>query len=597
MQKSLQRLTGLFMVALLLGGCVSQSGFTERFTGPGADELLAQAENQSGQQAVQSRLQAADILARQGDDAQALEVATRIDAQLLEDADRVKWALLLSDVGLRQEDGWSVIQATQILESGLDTPPRDAQTLRYRRGLALNMVGEPQASLKTLIDLQRNAAPFDLSDDIWKVLSRFNSEQLASLELGDDPLAQGWIELALIHRRNGGDLSRLFHAIDEWRGRYPNHPAARRLPADLAALRDLRGKEITRVAVFLPESGPLANVASAIRNGIQARHMNALNQGEQTPQVTYYDTSQADLDSLYAQAMLDSAQVVIGPLDKTQVTELETRPEVPLPTLALNYGENPNNQAGQLYQYGLSAEDEARQIAARARMDGHHNAAVLVPDNDWGSRVQDAFRQAWEGQGGRVASTISYDPKASVASAVRPLLGVRGDRASRNDIDMLFLLALPSYARQVPPTLDFFYAGNLPIYATSHLYEGRPQPRVDHDLDGVLFVEIPWLIPDAAVGGEDALPFAATYRELQQGTEPGELKLNAMGVDAYELARHLPLFKTLPNMDVFGATGDLEARDDGRIQRTLPWAQFQNGMPQPVLIESQRLELDDATPR
>ncbi|MHB0774347.1 penicillin-binding protein activator [Halomonas sp. WWR20] len=594
MRKSLRSLAGMFMAALLLGGCASQPGLLEPFKGPGAEELLAQAENQTGQQAAQTRLQAADILARQGNDAQALEVATHLDARQLSEADQLRWALLLSDVGLRQDDARSVIQATQILESDLEIPLRDAQTLRYRRGVALSMVNELQASLQTLVALQRDNAPFELNDAIWKGLSRLNTDRLASLELGSDSLAQGWIELAQIYRRNDSDLSRLFRAIDEWRSRYPNHPAARRLPADLAALRDLRGSEVRHIAVFLPESGPLANVASAIRNGIQTRHMNALNQGEQTPQITYYDTRQNALDALYAQAVMDSAQVVIGPLDKTEVTQLETRSHVPLPTLALNYGETPHNQASQLYQYGLSAEDEARQVAQRARLDGHQRAAILVPDNDWGARVQDAFRHAWETQGGQIASAVSYDPKASVASAVQSLLGGKGNQRG---IDMLFLLALPSYARQVPPTLDYYYASDLPIYATSHLYEGRPQPRVDSDLDQVLFVEIPWLIPDAAAGGEDTLPYATSYRELQDDVEPGILKLNAMGVDAYELARRLPLLESMPNSEVFGATGRLEVSADGRIRRTLPWAQFQNGIPQPPLIEIQQLNTADAPSR
>jgi len=148
---------------------------------------------------------------------------------------------------------------------------------------------------------------------------------------------------------------------------------------------------------------------------------------------------------------------------------------------------------------------------------------------------------------------------------------------------MLFLLALPEYARQVPPTLDYYYSGDLPIYATSHLFEGRPQPRLDHDLDDVLFVDIPWQIPDAAVGGVEALPYLDSYRRLREESDPAMFRLMAMGVDAYELARRLPQLQAISGSELFGATGTLSPAEDGRIQRRLPWARFVNGVPQPVL--------------
>lgn len=595
MDKSLRRLTAAGLVALLLAGCAGQQGIVESLRGgPEPAELLSQAENQSGAEAALTRLQAADILARRGDNAQALQIASSIDSAQLPVRERIQWALLLSGLGLEQEDGWTVIQATALLEDNLDISREDAQTLRYRRGLALGLVGEPQASAETLIELQKDGAPFELNDDIWRQLSRLRGQALEQLASDPSMIARGWVELIELQRRNGGDIARLFDRIAEWRSNYTNHPAARRLPSDLQALRDLRGQDVRHIAVFLPESGPLANVAQAIREGMRARHMNALDQGEQTPQLSFYDSSQGDLESLYAQATMAGAQVVIGPLDKDRVSQLEQRDSVPLPTLALNYGTAPRNRAEDLYQYGLSAEDEARQVARRAWLDGHRRAGMLIPDNAWGSRVSDAFRQAWQDQGGSIASLISYDPEASVASAVRPLLDVRNERAQR-EMDMLFLLALPGYARQVPPTMEFYYAGDLPIYATSHLYEGQPQPRTDHDLNDVLFVEIPWLIPDAAVGGTEALPYIDSYRELRSDDEPALFKLKAMGVDAYELGRKLPLFETLPGSEIYGTTGTLSAGPDGRIQRELPWAQFTNGVPQPPLRNAvQGLSLDGA---
>ncbi|MDW5378654.1 penicillin-binding protein activator [Halomonas sp. HP20-15] len=588
MDKSLRRLCGVGLVALVMSGCASQRSPMEGIRGQQAPgELLSQAEQQSGAQAAQTRLQAADILARRGDTAQALQVAVGIDAAALPSEARVQWALLLSQLGLEQQDGRSVMKATELLNGNVPLS-RDAEfTLRHRRGLAQGMVGDPQAAASTLIALQAAQAPFDLNDDIWRQLTRLRGPSLQAVAQ-QSQLARGWVDLLRLQRRYGSDIARLFAMLDDWRAQNPNHPAARRLPADLQALRELRGQDVRRIAVFLPESGPLENVAAALRKGIETRHMNALDQGEQTPQLTFYDTSGASIETLYAQATLAGAQVVLGPLSKDTVTELEQRPSVPLPTLALNYGTSPSNRADDLFQYGLSAEDEARQAAHRAALDGHQRAGMLVPDNAWGQRVAESFRQAWQSQGGTLAAQIDYDPEGSASKAVRPL--------ANRQLDMLFLLALPPFARQVPPTLDYFNAGDLPIYATSHLYEGEPQPRLDHDLNGVQFVEIPWLIPEAAVGGVEALPYYDSYQALHDTTDPALLKLQAMGVDAFELARRLPLLRVAPNTEYFGATGALHAGADRRLERVLPWAQFKAGVPQPPLRGTQRAVLEPTEP-
>ena len=97
------------------------------------------------------------------------------------------------------------------------------------------------------------------------------------------------------------------------------------------------------------------------------------------------------------------------------------------------------------------------------------------------------------------------------------------------------------------------------------------------------FLDIPWQIPEAAVGGEDALPFTESYRLLREESDPNLFRLNAMGVDAFELARRLPEFQLVSGSELYGATGTLRAGQDGRIQRLLPWARFVNGVPQPVL--------------
>ncbi|MBF7054467.1 penicillin-binding protein activator [Halomonas sp. KAO] len=571
MLKVTRGLLATALLALLLAGCAYQPGIVERALDDDPATLLEQAQQQEPAEAARTRLDAADILARRGQRTQALEVARQIDRSQLAGDPLARWALLLADLGESEGDPEAVIQATQDLD---DLALNRSQTLalREQRGLALLERGNPFAAARALLLVQAESDDEALNDPIWRALGGVEQRRLAQLGELQGTLTRGWVELVETVRSGDGNIDRLFLRLDEWRSRHQRHPAARRLPADLIALRELRGQEVQHIAVLLPESGALSRIATAIGEGIRTRHRLS----DDNIRLSFIDSASGSLESLYREAQNRGAQVVIGPLDKDRVSELERRNRVPLPTLALNYGRSATNAAEGLFQYGLSAEGEAKQVARRAWDDGHRRAALLVPDNDWGQRVGEAFWDEWRAQGGKVTKAVRYNPGASATESTRRTI-------AESRPDLLFMLALPDYARQVPPTLDYYGANKLPVYATSHLFSGQLNPRLDGDLNDVMFLDIPWQIPDAAAGGEDALPFTASYRSLREEADPNLFRLNAMGVDAFELARRLPQFQLVSNSELFGATGSLRAGQDGRIQRTLPWARFIDGVPQPVL--------------
>ncbi|GEN22580.1 penicillin-binding protein activator [Halomonas cupida] len=559
------------LIAISLAGCSFTPSVVQRALDGDPDQLLAQAAQQQPAEAAQTRLNAADILARSGRRPEALDVASDLDDSLLQDDSRREWAILLSELGDSEGDPRAVLRAAEVLDD-MRFPSDEANLLRLRQGLALGQVGEPQQSARLLMQVQTDTGREDINDAIWEQLSVLSTSQANALAQPDNSIVTGWLELAALVRNSGGDVQRLFNQLDDWRVSHSDHPANRRMPSQITGLKDLRGQEVDSIAVLLPESGPLAGVADAIERGIRTHQGSIAN----AAQLTFIDSSSGNLDTLYQQAQSSGAQVVVGPLDKAAVTQLENRASVPIPTLALNYGESASNNTEGLFEYGLSAEDEARQAADRAWQDGHRQAAMLVPNNNWGQRVGEAFWNEWSSLGGDISNAVRYNPEASATESTRQAI-------TNPRPDMLFLLALPDYARQVKPTLEYYSAGGLPVYATSHLYEGRPQPRLDNDLNGVQFLDIPWQIPDAAVGGADALPFNASYQQLREEGNPALFRLQAMGVDAYELARRLPQFEVLPQTRLQGATGTL-GNDAGRIYRELPWAVFSSGVPAPILM-------------
>ena len=99
--------------------------------------------------------------------------------------------------------------------------------------------------------------------------------------------------------------------------------------------------------------------------------------------------------------------MVIGPLDKESVAQLNRAMELEVPVLALNQVPSEGLPSPDLYQFGLSPEDEAIQVADRAWTDGFSIAVALTPAGDWGDRIASAFRERWEELGGVLAEQQS----------------------------------------------------------------------------------------------------------------------------------------------------------------------------------------------
>lgn len=282
---------------------------------------------------------------------------------------------------------------------------------------------------------------------------------------------------------------------------------------------------------------------------------------------------------------------MVGPLEKPLVKQLSDREQLPITTLALNYSDAGQEGPAQLFQFGLAAEDEAREVARRAWNDGMRRAVALVPRGDWGDRVLDAFRQSWQAQGGTLIAAEHVDQPVELARQIADLFQLRESEARarrlqntlgtsldaqparRQDVDFIFLAATPQQAQQIKPTLAFQYAGDVPIYATSHLFTGTHSQAQYQDLEGIRFCETPWLLDTHA-----PLRQEVSNQWPQAGGSLG--RLYAMGVDAYRLAPRLAQLKALPESRIDGLSGSLSLNAKQRIERQLPWAEFRGGQVQ-----------------
>ncbi|HPE59123.1 MAG: penicillin-binding protein activator [Thiothrix sp.] len=315
---------------------------------------------------------------------------------------------------------------------------------------------------------------------------------------------------------------------------------------------------VNRLAVLLPQDGSLGAVGREIYQGIEA----ARDSYGQAMRTKLYPVNTTNALQQYRQAITDGADMILGPLDKESLAVLLSRPaELDKPILSLNYLENEGNTPGTVYQFGLSPEDEARQIARFAIQRGQHSAIVLTPDSSWGSRLAGAFEQAYTGLGGQLAYRGRYannNPSTYLRQVQEALRDGRG-------AGMVFLAAAPTQARLLRPLLQD-QAGLLPVYATSHIFSGKPEPGKDADLDGIIYTEIPMVLDriKGDGGSLDNLKYPRLY---------------AMGMDAVAIARNLSGLASQSPENLVGKTGHINLNSHRAIERRLEFATFINGMP------------------
>lgn len=416
--------------------------------------------------------------------------------------------------------------------------------------------------------------------DLWLSLITLPDSELETqaLEKHGAEEALGWMRLALIAKQDYQTPDSLNAALNGWRYDFPDHLASQFI--SWGKTHSLIGDKPGHIALLLPLSGSLAGPGSAIRDGF----MTALKKDktQQKPQVLVYDTHAHDVSTLYQEAIHAGAQFVVGPLLKDDVQRVAALKH-PVPTLFLNELEH-KNLDGFSYQFGLSPSDEAREVAVKARDKGHARALVIAPADLWGEEVLASFSGQWQAAGGIVADVLRYNNKDSLNHALRGFLqitdserrqkeleNILGHKLSsvprrRQDFDMVFLLAYPSKARQILPLLKYYYAGDVPVYATSSVYAGHLNPLKDRDLNGIIFCDMPWVLTHQM----DNKHWPEWFNSYS--------RLYALGKDSYALSMQLNKLQVFPAMNFEDKNSMLYLAKDGTIKRVFAWGQFKSGV-------------------
>ncbi|MDQ1363852.1 MAG: uncharacterized protein QG652_1714 [Pseudomonadota bacterium] len=566
------------------------------------EEFMAQSLKTTGDLRYQLQLSAARLYINAGDMEQAQDILRDIPVVSASAATRRQIRILSAEIAMamnQPRDALNLLTFSEIL-------PADEQLLvTEMRARAFLAAGYPLDAIKTRVQLDmllsdpaRREANHQV---IWESLSRLPATTLNQVsETPLHPQLMGWIDLARIAKRGQVDWPYLQQGLIDWRRRYADHPAAGLF------IRDLGNRQIElidrpgNIAVLLPLSGRYAPVAAAIRDGFMTAYYRHPDTGYR-PEIHFIDTGDSaeagsDIWNHYRTAMNQGAEFIVGPFQKAEVTALAQGPALDIPTLTLNYADQTAPPPGKLFQFGLLPEDEAQQAAEMAFHNGHTRAATLVPDGEWGQRLLTAFRQRFEELGGEIINSQTYSAGTTdFKFPIQRLLNLDDSEARhsklqrllktelkftpyrRQDVDMIFIAATARDARQIKPQFRFHYAGELPVYATSHAFSGEINKNADRDIDDLFYCDMPWVLNDS--------PFKQTMQKLWPAQQSYS-RFFALGADAYNLIPFLGRLQAKKWERFSGYTGNIYLDEQNLLHRELLWARFINGTPQLLDIDN-----------
>jgi len=436
---------------------------------------------------------------------------------------------------------------------------------------------QPIEAAKIALDRLRLAPDKDSQisqSTVFDLISEASVQRLASELRRTEPSSDwhAWLSLNRAFRQGRPALLR-------WIAKHPVLPSNMvQLPSGLSAW--LNAEIPTRIAVLLPLSGRLKNAGQSALNGVIEGLYTQFRDPTLRPDVITIDTEAAVTGkAAYVQALEAGADFVIGPLTKERVAELNGISQLPIPVLALNRGPQDATPAAieedfNMLSMSLAPDDEAEQIALLAWSEGLRAPLVIAPDSAWGARMRTAFSGVWTQLGGTIRETALTSPDERDNTTIARSLNTLSSEARitdierafeapvdtqarrRKDIDSVILLApTPQMAREVRPLLRFHYAGKLPVFAPSNVFQAD-RSITNRDLNGIKFV-----LPPSAL----------------DATLADKLPLHALGLDAAAFVDHFEQAQGTPGTVVFGNTGDLRVDSGGNVRRRLKPVVFTRG--------------------
>lgn len=319
----------------------------------------------------------------------------------------------------------------------------------------------------------------------------------------------------------------------------------------------------SRIGVLLPMSGPLASAGNSVRDGFLAGYYG---ESRRRPQVLFHDTA-TGVDKAVAEATQAGAQLLVGPLGREEVQGLLADGDTRLPLLLLNRPLHlvPDNSMS----FALAPEDDGYAAAERMLARGWRRVVVFGQRDDSSQRARASFRELMQSRGGEILAEVDIpENQGDLSTAINNAKFHSGQAQA-----IFFALKAPP-ARILAAQLKTSEFSALPRLATSLILSGGGNARLDAELDGIQFPELPWLLEMGS-----GLPEADSLGK-QLGTARGaSQRLFAFGFDAWKLVGYFDKLNNNPGATINGVTGELGIDSQGIVQRKATWAVFSGGHP------------------
>jgi len=437
-----------------------------------------------------------------------------------------------------------------------------------------------------------------LQSALWDNLTKLSSYALERFNRGS-VIQQGWTNLALYHQVYANSGVELDQAINNWRRRYPGHPAVAILPEQDEALADLAPVNIERLAVLLPQSGANERLGDALKAGILA------GLDKQTINDTVFIDENLSTQVLTEQLSQFNPDFVIGPLLKANIDKLaQAKTLIDTPTLHLNTFDG-ERLSLQHYFFALNPEHEVQQALEHFLAKGYQKPMLLAPNNANGQRLVDYFNIQWQRYSetkpqigfyndnkdmpNTITSLLEVDKSKQRIKTVKSLFKqeVESETRSRSDIDAIYILGDAIETRLIKPYLDVnvsTFAQRIPLYASSKSHSKQIDRTDKGDLEGLYFTELPWML-NATVKQHN---LRNQYNTLWPENADISQRLFAMAYDAVSVLSDIRQLSVMPGNKFTGLSGKLSVNTSGHIERTLDWAQYTNRRIKAVQLETKQ---------
>jgi len=420
---------------------------------------------------------------------------------------------------------------------------------------------------------------------IWQTLLKLPLHELQQQNINSKSRSyKSWLELAIIYRDNQLSQTQQIEATRAWQRRWSKKRYVKVLPESILAFNNTRVENYRHIGVFLPFTGKLAAAGNALKDGIAFAYFNQLQNSAYIPRLSFYDTSQQSMESLYTQAINDDVELIIGPLQKQKVAELFTL-HTSLPIISLNFLNDELLPPDNIIQFGLAVEDEAVQLAALAKATQHRTVLLLHLDKGWTQRAAQAFAQQWnsysdvslekkmlslkENYSREIAASLHLAQSGARHQNIVRLLGKKLEfkPRRRQDIDLIVIFADPQQAKAIKPLLAYHYAADITVFSNSNVFTSGRRKSDNKDINGIIFNEMPWLLGDF-LRAADANNRYADNKSLN--------RLFAMGIDAFNIYPRIDYLQQSPDNELSGSTGRLSLNNN-RVVRKLSLAKVRRG--------------------